>query len=116
MAASGVGLNDLSGRSFRNKSSEHMAFPHPQSRQQHDGKEYQPGCGGVIRKDFKRTIDIADDWNAADDVNPANNRTFGGISHDRSVLHFCRRSRDHSLPPGFELLPLLLMVALHHLL
>src|SRR5882762_11785818 len=64
------------GRSFRNKSSNDMAFPHPQSRKDHYRKEDKPSCGGIVRKSFKRTIDIAEYRNAEDKVNPAKNRTL----------------------------------------
>ena len=60
-----------------------MALPHPQSRKDHYRKEDIPSCGGVVGKSFKRTIDIAEYRNAKDDVNPAKNRTFGGIFHGR---------------------------------
>ena len=56
-----------------------MAFPHPQSRKDHYRKEDKPSCGGIVWKSFKRTIDITKYRNAKDDVNPAKNRTFGGI-------------------------------------
>jgi len=59
-----------------------MAFPHPQSRKDHYRKEDKPSCGGIVWKSFKRTIDITKYRNAKDDVNPAKNRTFGGIFHD----------------------------------
>src|SRR6266436_4228665 len=48
----------LLGRSFRNQSSKDMAFPHPQSRKDHYRKEDIPSWGGIVRKFFKRTIDI----------------------------------------------------------
>jgi hypothetical protein len=67
-------------RPFRNKPSNDMAFPHPKSRKQHYRKEDKPNTGGVL---FNfRTIDVTEYRNAADDVNPANDRTFGGIFHD----------------------------------
>jgi hypothetical protein len=59
-----------------------MAFPHPQSRKDHYRKEDEPSCGGVVGKSFKRTIDVTEYRNAKDDVDPAKNRTFGGIFHD----------------------------------
>lgn len=70
-------------RSFRNESSKDMAFPHPQSRKDHYRKEDKPSCGSVVWKFFKRTINITEYRNGEDDVNPAKNRTFGGIFHDR---------------------------------
>ncbi len=75
----------LLGRAFRNKRSNDMSFPHPQSRKDHDRKKDKPGCGGVVRKFFKRTIDVADYRNAEDDVNPAKNRTLGGTIHGVSA-------------------------------
>jgi hypothetical protein len=48
-----------------------MAFPHPKSRKEEDRKEDKPNSGGVLRDLFKRAIDITDDRNAEDDVNPA---------------------------------------------
>jgi hypothetical protein len=58
-----------------------MAFPHPKSRKDNYRKEDIPNSGGVIWNFFKRTINITDYRNAKDDVNPAKNRTFGGIIH-----------------------------------
>src|SRR5580700_9336752 len=52
------------GRSLRNKSSNNMAFPHPQSRNGHYGKKDKPSSGGVGGKFFKRTIDITEYRNA----------------------------------------------------
>jgi hypothetical protein len=72
----------LLGRSLRNKSAKDVAFPHPQSRKDHYRNEDIPSFGGVIWKFFKRTIDIAEYRNAEDEVNPAKNRTFGGLFHD----------------------------------
>src|SRR5713226_4736090 len=70
-------------RSLRKKSSKYMAFPHPQSRKDHYRKEDKPSSGGVIWNFFKRTINITEYRNAKDDVNPAKNRTLGGIIHVR---------------------------------
>src|SRR6266849_6685959 len=73
----------LLGRSFRNKLSKDVALPHPQSRKDHYRKEDKPSCGGIVRKFFKRTINITEYRNAKDDVNPAKNRTLGNIIHGR---------------------------------
>jgi hypothetical protein len=59
-----------------------MALPHPQSRKDHYWKEHKPSCGGVVWEFFKRTINITEYRNGKDHVNPAENRTFGGIFHD----------------------------------
>src|SRR5258708_31734349 len=78
----GVICSVLLRRSFRNESSKDMAFPHPQSRKDHYRKEDIPRWGGIVWKFFKRTINIPDYRNGKDDVNPAKNRTLGGIFHD----------------------------------
>jgi hypothetical protein len=59
-----------------------MAFPHPKSSKNKYRNGDKPNHGGVVWKFFKRTINITDYRNAKDDVNPAKNRTFGGIIHD----------------------------------
>jgi len=63
-----------------------MAFPHPQSRKNHDRKEDIPSWRGIAWKFFKRTIDITDDRNGKDEVNPSKNRPFGGFFHDEYDL------------------------------
>src|SRR5437660_788457 len=77
-----VRCSALLGRSLRNKSSEDMAFPHPQSRKDHYRKEDKPSCGGIVWKFVKRTINITEYRNGKDNVNPAKDRTFGDIFHD----------------------------------
>src|SRR5712664_1816568 len=72
----------LLGRSLRNKSSKDMAFPHPKSRKEHYRNDDKPNTGGVLWNVFKRTINITEYRNAADDVNAAKNRTFGALVHD----------------------------------
>src|ERR1700731_289575 len=69
-------------RSLRKKPSNDMAFPHPQSRNDHHRNENKPCRVSVVWNFFKRAIDIAEYRNAKDEVNPANNRTFAGILHD----------------------------------
>jgi len=59
-----------------------MAFPHPKSRKEYYRNDDKPNTGGVLWNLFKRTIDIAEYRNAKDNVNPTNNRTFGGFFHD----------------------------------
>jgi hypothetical protein len=59
-----------------------MAFPHPQSREEHYWNDDKPNTTGVLWNFFKWTVDITEDRNAKDDVNPSNDRTFGGIFHD----------------------------------
>ena len=77
----------VSGRSFRNKSSKDMALPHPKSRKDNCRKEDQPNSGGVLWNLFKRTINITEYRNAKDDVKPAKNRAFGGITHHPIPFH-----------------------------
>src|SRR5260370_32515995 len=71
----------LLGRSLRNQPSKDLAFPHPQSRKDHYRKEDKPSCAGIVWKFLKWTINVTDDRNAKDDVNPAKNRTRGGGFH-----------------------------------
>jgi hypothetical protein len=77
----GVIRSILLGRSFRNKSSKDMAFPHPESRKHHYRKEDIPSWGSIVWKLFKRTINVTEYRNGKDDVNPAKNRTLGGSIH-----------------------------------
>ena len=58
-----------------------MAFPHPQSRKDHYRKEDKAGCGGIVRKLRKRTINVTEYWNAEDDVNPAKDQTLRVLVH-----------------------------------
>jgi len=58
-----------------------MAFPHPKSRKDHYRKENEPDGGRVIWKFFKRTVYVTEYRNGKDDVNPAENRTFGRFLH-----------------------------------
>src|ERR1700687_2544146 len=67
---------------LRKKSSKDMAFPHPQSRKDNYRHEDKPSSGCVVGDLFKRTINITAYRNAKDNVNPANDRTFGGLFHD----------------------------------
>src|SRR4029450_2083178 len=68
--------------SFRNKSSNQMAFPHPQPRKDHYWNRYVPNNRRVVCKCLKRTINITDYRNREDEVNPAKYGTFGGFFHD----------------------------------
>ena len=77
----GVSCRILAAQYSGNKSSNGMALPHPESRKDKYGKEDKPDSRGVIGYFLKRTVDIPEDRNAKDDVNPAQNRPFGGISH-----------------------------------
>ena len=77
----------LSGRPPRKKSSKPMAFPHPKSRKHKHGNEDKPSSGSVVWNLFKRTINITEYGNAKDDVNPANNRTLGGLTNHLVPFH-----------------------------
>src|SRR5690242_10345452 len=76
-----VRCDDLSCRSFRKESTNGMAFPHPQSRKDHDRNEDKPGGASVLWEIFKRTINIAENWNAQNDMNPAKNPTWDAWAH-----------------------------------
>src|SRR6267378_3712410 len=79
--------------SFRKKSSNDMAFPHPQSRKHKYRNKHKPGSGGVVWNLVKRTINITGYRNGKDDVNPAKNRTFGSFFHDLSSIYLRLLSR-----------------------
>jgi hypothetical protein len=70
-----------------------MTLPHPKSRKEHDRKEDKPGSGGVIGDLVKWAIDITDYRDAADDVNPAKDRTLCRITHDYFVLRLSAMPR-----------------------
>ena len=78
-----------------------MALPHPKSRKGNYGKGDIPNDGGVIWKFFKRTINISDYRNGEDEVNPAINRTFGGILHDWFVIYSADVETEE-LKPSFK--------------
>ena len=67
-------------RPSRNQLSNGMAFPHPQSRNDHERNEHEPSWRSVVGKVFKRAVDIAEDRNGKEDVNPAKNRTLRNFS------------------------------------
>jgi hypothetical protein len=61
-----------------------MAFPHPQSRKNHQRNEDKTSSGRVVWNFVERTVDISEYRNAKDQVNPAKNRTRDGLAHDGS--------------------------------
>src|SRR5487761_2689076 len=66
----------------RKESSNDMAFPHPQARKDYQGDDNKPNAGGVGWKHLKRAVNVTENRNAENDVNPAKNRAFGGFFHD----------------------------------
>src|SRR5574338_177639 len=69
-----------------------MAFPHPQSRKSNHRKRDISNNWRVVRKLFKRAVNVTDNRNAEEDVNPAENRTLPGISHS---IPFLRKFAAH---------------------
>jgi hypothetical protein len=59
-----------------------MTFPHPKSRKDEYGKEEEPSGRGVVGDFFERAINITEDRNTEDEMNPANDRTLGSTVHD----------------------------------
>ena len=59
-----------------------MAFPHPQTCKDHDRKEDVASWRGIVGEFFEGAINVAEYRNCKDDVDPAKNRTSGGIFHD----------------------------------
>ena len=85
-----------------------MAFPHQQSREDHEREEDITGGKCVQWNLVKRTVDISVYRDRNDDVNPAKNRTYGEIcSHGqvsfsiRELIEPC----DNSFQATDELLP-----------
>jgi hypothetical protein len=58
-----------------------MAFPHPQSGKDHDREKDKPSRRSITRKFVERTVNVAEYWNGKDEVNPAKNHSFGGVTH-----------------------------------
>src|ERR1700733_5611036 len=91
------------GRSLRKKSSNDMAFPHPQSRKNKHRNEDKPGGGGIVWNLVKRAINVTEYRNAKDEVNPAKNQTYrnfgGGPGGDEGRL---LQSRFHGVLPPFR--------------
>ena len=62
-----------------------MAFPHPQSRKDHDRNKDKASREGVLRNRVERTVDVSEDRNAEDDVNPAEDRTCEASARDVGI-------------------------------
>ncbi len=78
-----------------------MAFPHPKSRKHNYRKGDKPNNRGVVWKLLKGTINVTDYRNGEDDVNPATNRTFRGVSHSIPFHREFAANIFQSLPPWF---------------
>src|SRR5262249_37835020 len=68
-------------RLFRKQASQNVALPHPQSCKHHDRKEDEPRRPRIVGKLFKWAVDITDDRNSEDDVNPAKNHSCCALIH-----------------------------------
>jgi hypothetical protein len=73
-----------------------MAFPHPQSSNYYHRDGDESNNGGVVRDFFERTINITDDRNGKDDMNPAKDRALGGFFHD-VALYDCVIVRETTI-------------------
>ncbi len=62
-----------------------MAFPHPKSCQDNNRKGNKPNNWRVIREFFERTINVTGYRDGKDNVDPAENRAFGAVIHNRFV-------------------------------
>jgi len=88
-----------------NESSDEMAFPHPKSRKEQYRKKDIANTEGIISGVRRRIINITNDRNAKDDVNPAKNPTWDASVHDvmspflRDVL-WANRARRAPLCPS----------------
>ena len=79
--------NVLLSRSFGDKSSQKMTFPHPKAGKDDHWNCDKPNNGGVVRKLLIRTVNVTNYRNAKDDVNAAKNRTFGSITNHLTPFH-----------------------------
>src|SRR5215467_14907416 len=68
-------------RFFRKKTPHDVAFPHPESRNDHYRYENIPSGCGVLWNLVKGAVDIAENRNAEDEVNPAENCTREASIH-----------------------------------
>src|SRR5258708_2408420 len=68
--------------SLGKKSSNDVAFPHPQARKEQNRKKDIPNSEGVIWSVRRRIINVTEHRNATDNVNPSIDRTIGGLFHD----------------------------------
>src|SRR5215472_151495 len=59
-----------------------MPFPHPYSRKDHCRNEDKPCRGSIVWNLVERTINVTEDGNAEDEVNPAKNGTCEASAHD----------------------------------
>lgn len=64
------------------ESSKEMTLPHPQARKDHYGKKDIPGGERVLGNLVKRAVDVANDWNGQNEVNPANDYALDAWLHD----------------------------------
>jgi hypothetical protein len=51
-----------------------MAFPHPQSRKDHDWYENIARLEGIVWQPLERTVNVTEDRNTEDEMNPAEDR------------------------------------------
>src|SRR6185369_10023658 len=64
-----------------NESSNYVAFPHPQSGEDH-GRNYDVADARRVQRNLVEwAVDVADDRDRQDKVDPANDRAFGGFGH-----------------------------------
>src|SRR5215210_7785743 len=75
-----------------------MALPHPQSGKDNHRNKDKAEHADVLLNFRRRTINVAQDRKAKDDVNPAKNQSFGGISHHRALFH--RGSASYIFQPS----------------
>ena len=64
-----------------------MAFPHPKSRNDKGRKKDEPHDGSEIGKFFVRAVNVTNNGNAENDMNPANNRPFRVWAHKIAMFN-----------------------------
>jgi len=59
-----------------------VAFPHPEAGEDDGGEEDEAGGAGVLGEVFEGAVDVADDGDGEDQVEPAEEGAFGEGGHD----------------------------------
>ena len=71
------------------QSPDDVALPHPQPRKDHDGNEDVAGWRRILRNFIERTVNVAEDRDAEDQVNPAEDGAGEASADDGSCVYGC---------------------------
>ena len=65
-----------------------MPLPHPKSRDDEQRKKHKPGRRRVVWNLIKRPVNVPDNRNAKDDVNPPKDCALGAVVHGPVAMTF----------------------------